>query len=83
MGKQRLIAEQKIAAFEAEMAEYARTIGKAGVVMTKRFKTDIIHYARRQNMTIDKAIEEMRKTVKDMLQKQKPSSLPAQMPTLH
>jgi len=83
MGKGRLAAEQKIAAFEVEMNEYAKTMGRAGVVMTKRFKIDIIHYARRRQMTIDEAIEELRKKTKDIIQKQERSSLPAQMPTLH
>ena len=83
MGKNRLMAERKIAAFEIEMNEYAKTMGRSGVVMTKRFKKDIVHYARRQQMTIDEAIEELRKKTKAMIQKQGRSSLPAQMPTLH
>jgi hypothetical protein len=83
MGKNRAKAEKMIADFETEMNEYSKKLGWSGVMMSKRFKKDIIPFARRQNISVEQAIDRLRAQIKKMVLRQKPSSVPLEMPTLH
>jgi len=59
---------RKIAAFEAEMAEYARQHGKMeGFVMHPRAQKQLFFLAQNRNQTIESVLDELRPGIQEII----------------